>query len=297
VLTVRAHAKINLDLRIVSTRPDGHHELVTVFQSIALHDTLHFTPEDGQLRLSCGSPSVPTDRLNLVWRAAELLWAATGNPGPAPGVHVELVKDIPVQAGLGGGSADAAMTLIALRRLWRLDASDAVLREIASTLGADVAFFLVGGTARGTGRGERLESLPDLPPHRVLLALPGFGVSTAEAYQWYDAASPAPSGPPVAVEKPDDWREAFSVCRNELEPAIRARRPGIAELIGLMEAHRPALAMLSGSGSAVFGLFDGEDGFDAAGAALASAGFGIWKSATLGRTAYWNAAGVGGPQG
>jgi 4-diphosphocytidyl-2-C-methyl-D-erythritol kinase len=296
VLTVRAHAKINLDLRIVATRADGYHELETVFQSIALHDTLRFTPGEGPLQLSCTPPVVPADRSNLVFRAAETLWSAAGRQGEPSGVRVEVVKEIPVQAGLGGGSADAAMTLLALRRIWDIYVSDARLRQLAATLGADVAFFLLGGTARASGRGDLLHPIAELPFHLILLARPPFGVSTTEAYRWYDASSSAPDGEPAPSRARRGWDELFPRCRNDLEAPVRARHPAIGDLISTMEAHGSVLAMMAGSGSAVFGLFDEEAGFAAAARALQAAGVAIWKSATLGRAAYWQSARLGAPE-
>src|SRR4051812_12779542 len=120
-MRVRAFAKINLSLRVLGLRPDGYHELRTIFQSIALHDTLAIRAQRGPFRLTCDSPDCPPDATNLVWRAAERMWTAAGRKGEPRDISIELIKRIPVQAGLGGGSSDAAAALRTLGRLWRVD--------------------------------------------------------------------------------------------------------------------------------------------------------------------------------
>src|SRR5712691_10563891 len=140
VMRVRAFAKINLSLRVLGQRADGYHELQTIFQSIALHDTLTIRAARGPFRLTCDDPGCPSGGTNLIWRAAERLWAVSGRRGDARDVAIDLVKRIPRQAGLGGGSSDAAAALRALGRLWRVD--EARLRVTAAELGADVPFFL-----------------------------------------------------------------------------------------------------------------------------------------------------------
>ena len=129
---------------------------------------------------------MPLDRSNLVWRAAEALWRALRRTGPLRDVAIRLEKRIPLQAGLGGGSADAAATLMALARAWRVPVRPAQLTDVAATLGADVPFFLAGGTALGLGRGDEIYPLADLPRHWIVLLVPGFGVSSGDAYGWYD---------------------------------------------------------------------------------------------------------------
>jgi 4-diphosphocytidyl-2-C-methyl-D-erythritol kinase len=151
-LTTRAHGKVNLDLRVLGTRPDGFHELRTVFQAIELHDTLTSMARPGPFAVKCRMPGVPLDDSNLVWRAADGLWKALGRAGEPCDAVVTIDKTIPMQAGLGGGSADAAAALVALARLWG-GAPVTLLREVGSGIGADVAFFLSGGTALGLGLG------------------------------------------------------------------------------------------------------------------------------------------------
>jgi len=155
ILSMRAYAKINLGLEVISRRDDGFHELVTVLQTVSLFDEIAVAPADA-LTLRCDRKGMTGER-NLVWRAADLLQKESGT---AQGAVIDLIKTIPIVAGLGGGSSDAAATLRSLNALWKLDLDTPQLAELASQLGSDVPFFLQGGTQLGTGRGELLEPLP-----------------------------------------------------------------------------------------------------------------------------------------
>jgi 4-diphosphocytidyl-2-C-methyl-D-erythritol kinase len=254
-LTVRAHAKVNLDLRVLGVRSDGYHELRTVFQAIELHDTLVCTETPGPFTLKCRTPGVPLDASNLVWKAAAALWTALGRGGEIRDAVIQIDKKIPVEAGLGGGSADAAAALMALGRLWG-GAPITLLREVGATIGADVPFFLSGGTALGLGRGEEIYPLVDLPPHYVVIVRPPFGVSTAEAYGWYDEdRSDGVREIREFQQLPVPWPSRAAQMINDLEPPVIRRHQEIAVLkVQLREAGASAAAM-SGSGSAVFGLF------------------------------------------
>ncbi len=254
-LTVRAHAKVNLDLRVLGVRADGYHELRTVFQAIELHDTLVCSEQAGPFTLKCKSPGVPLDASNLVWKAAAALWRALGRAGDIRDAVIQIDKKIPVEAGLGGGSADAAAALTALARLWG-GAPITLLREVGATIGADVPFFLSGGTALGLGRGEEIYPLVDLPPHFVVIVRPPFGVSTAEAYSWYDQDREAGLRENREFQQlPVPWPSRAAQMINDLEPPVMRRHQEIGALkTALREAGATAAAM-SGSGSAVFGLF------------------------------------------
>ena len=254
-LTVRAHAKVNLDLRVLGVRADGYHELRTVFQAIELHDTLVCTEKPGPFTLKCRNPGVPLDASNLVWKAAAALWTALGRAGEIRDAEIQIDKKIPVEAGLGGGSADAAAALMGLARLWG-GAPLTLLREVGATIGADVPFFLSGGTALGLGRGEEIYPLVDLPPHYVVIVRPPFGVSTAEAYGWYDEDRTEGVRENREFQQlPVPWPSRAAQMINDLEPPVIRRHQEIAALkVQLREAGASAAAM-SGSGSAVFGLF------------------------------------------
>jgi len=246
---VQAFAKINLSLRVLGRRADGYHELRTIFQSIALFDTLTIRRVRGPLRLTCSDPALPLDERNLVWRAADAMWKASGRKGTPQGVAVDLEKRIPIAAGLGGGSSDAAAALRGLATLWRVDRTH--LPAIAAALGADVPYFLVGGTVLGVERGDLLYPLRDDPAMSVVLVIPDFGVSAAEAYAWLDADGVTrPARPAVP-------RSSFVLPEpgNDLEAPVARRHPEIARIVSALDRVGAAHAAMSGSGSAVFGLF------------------------------------------
>ncbi len=251
---VGAPAKINLDLRVLRRRADGFHEVATILQSIALHDTLSIAERRGPLTVRSVASAVPADRDNLVWTAAAALWRALGRTGDPAGAAVVIRKRIPAAAGLGGASSDAASALLALNRCWEPAASRPLLEEVAATVGSDVPFFLRGGTVRATGRGERLRRLPPPRPYWVVLAVPDFGVSTADAYRWWDRDGQKDvSG--ATVPTPSGWRRDPGRLRNDLEAPVARRHPEIRALAARLRAAGALHAALTGSGSVVFGLF------------------------------------------
>lgn len=289
-----ALAKINLHLAVRDRRADGYHELTTVFQSIALHDTVVVELHDGPFTLRCTDPAVPADDTNLVWRAAAALAEALGR-APLGGVRITLEKRVAVQAGLGGGSADAMATLRALGRAWDAPCDHGRLMAIGRTLGADVPFFVEGGTALGAGRGDELTPLVDLPAYTLVLVRPPFGVATGDAYRWVDesrvAAGAARAPSPVEwPASPDAWRHTLGGLRNDFEPVISGRFPAIGEITAALRDHGASLAVLSGSGSAVVGLF--EDSEAAAGALRVFDGrpaWRCWMTSTVARGVYRSA--------
>ena len=248
--SVRAPAKLNLDLRILGRRSDGYHELRTLFQSIALHDTLKFTRRPGRLTVRSRNSAVPRDDMNLVWDAARMLWDSLGRPGDPQGLAVAITKRIPMAAGLGGGSSDAASALRALCALWDVSPSVPRLQELGASLGADVPYFLTGGLSLGTGRGVRVRRLVDLDRYWVVLAIPSFGVATASAYAWFDRA-----GLGSMVRLPRGWRGRLSGLCNELQPPVVARYPDIGVMVERLRATGATLAGMTGSGSSVFALY------------------------------------------
>ena len=238
-------------------RPDGYHELRTVFQSIELHDTVVCWAKRGAFTVRCKTPGVPLDETNLVWRAAAALWQALGKTGEPRDTGMAITKAIPLQAGLGGGSADAAAALQVLARLWG-GAPLPMLRDLAAGIGADVPFFLSGGTALGLGRGEEIYPLVDLPVHWVVIARPPYGVSTAEAYSWYDEDRAAGIRESRELQiLPVPWPTRAAQMINDLEPPVVRRHPEIAGLKTVLREAGAVAAAMSGSGSAVFGLFRG----------------------------------------
>src|SRR5262245_33828925 len=285
---VRAHAKINLDLRVLGTRPDGFHELRTVFQALALHDTIECLPREGPFAIECDAAGVPLDRANLVWRAADALWRALRRDGPVRDVLVRIQKRIPLQGGLGGGSTDAAATLLGLARAWRVPVRPNQLVDVAATLGADVAFFLSGGTALGLGRGDEIYPLADLPQHWIVLLVPGFGVSSPDAYEWYDAERDLARGATVreAQHVPGPWPSRAAQMVNDLEAPVARHYPEIDQMKVALRRAGALAASMSGSGSTVFGLFQKRREAVHAVEHLSGAGWRVLLTESVGRGEY-----------
>jgi 4-diphosphocytidyl-2-C-methyl-D-erythritol kinase len=271
-ITVKAFAKINLSLRINAKRADGFHEVQTILQAIDLADRLTCEPKRGPFRIVCSMPRVPADRTNLVWRAAQRLWDAAGRDGEPRDAVVTLDKRIPMQAGLGGGSSDAAAALLALRQVWKLRVADEELFAIAARLGSDVPYFFIGGTALGLGRGEEVYPLADLPRWWVVLVVPPFGIATADAYEWLDHLRARTSVGPETRYLPDTWLGKVVPLVNDLERPVAERHPVIGKLIQRLTKLGAVLAAMSGSGSTVFGIFTTAAAADAAVRALRKTG-------------------------
>src|SRR5207248_6934849 len=184
-VTARSFAKINLGLRIGTARPDGFHELRTVYQTIALHDTIHVQVVRGSgIEIRCADPRVPKDGTNTCYKVVELAMATLRSKGR---VVIEIEKRLPVQGGLGGASSNAVATLVALERALKKSLSAADKLRIAAEVGSDLPLFLIGGTVLGIGRGEEVCPLPDLPSIHCVLAAPEIGVSTPKAFADWDA--------------------------------------------------------------------------------------------------------------
>lgn len=256
VLSIEARAKINLGLEVIGKRPDGYHEIRSLMQSIALADRLDFSlAPPGRLTLRCPGSDLPVDEGNLVLRAARLLRDRTGADA---GARIVLRKRVPIGAGLGGGSSDAAATLAALNRLWRLRLSMAELEELGSELGADVPFCIRGGTQLAEGRGERLTRLPALPRLAVLIVFPSLPIPTASVYRDRRLAL-TPGGPLLRLPYCDmTTRRGVVDCitklRNDLEPVVVMRHPRVGRIKREIGALVPAVVRVSGSGSSLFVL-------------------------------------------
>lgn len=274
---VEATAKVNLGLHVLARRADGYHAVETVMWPIGWADALTAAPADG-LALTCSDPALPTDGANLVVRAAEALavWA-----GVTPAARLHLDKRVPYGAGLGGGSSDAAAALHLLARLWALDVPAPAMHALAAALGSDVPFFLDGVPALATGRGERLAPLatPDGAPYRLPFALavvvPPVHVPTAGAYR---LVTPRADGRPdlaalVATLDPDRWRRELV---NDFQEPVEATYPAVGEARRALEDAGAHYAALSGSGSAVVGVFDTLAEARAAADEAAAGGARVW---------------------
>jgi 4-diphosphocytidyl-2-C-methyl-D-erythritol kinase len=283
-VVVRAHAKINLCLRLLGKRQDGYHELQTIVQSIDLHDTLSFEPGGRGFRLQVeGDADLPAGEDNLVCRAARRI---LGDPRSA-GVRARLVKRIPTGAGLGGGSSDAAATLLGLDRLLRLGLPEARLLEDATALGSDVPFFLAGGTALLRGRGTEVEPIPEGPPASVVILSPGVPLSTAAVYaQVQEPLTLAPKidSMPGFGRIPVDLK-SWVRAGNDLEPHATRLCAVIPAMKGVLLANGATAAAMSGSGSAVFGIFDDPEVADRAAREAVLRGYRAWTTRTLPRRA------------
>ena len=312
-IELRSFAKINLGLSVLGRRADGYHDIHTTFQAIDLADEI-LLEEDTELSLHVEGPhGVPADETNLALRAARALAERV----PGRGARITLTKKIPPGAGLGGGSSNAAVTLLGLDRLWEAQTDPGVIFAMASRLGADVPFFLYGGACLGVGKGDELLPLPDQPEWTVLVVWPGVGLSTKAIYDELplaltrprilssmkgflpippDRSGEDPAIPGVAglgsVGPPQGGAitlrgQLVPPCvSNDLEEAAFSKLPRLRKLKHrLLDAGAIAAAM-SGSGSSVFGLFPPSRGIDKLASALGGGGTLVFVCRTLSRDAY-----------
>jgi 4-diphosphocytidyl-2-C-methyl-D-erythritol kinase len=267
-LTIRAYAKINLGLHIIDKRDDDYHNLETIFYPVDIFDEIELKPYKGDVVISCDHPDVPTDSTNLCARAANSLRAHLKH---SEGLHITIRKNIPVGGGLGGGSSDAAAVLLALRELWNADVSDDELIRLASGIGADVAYFLRPTAAFATGRGDELEYFDFTLPYWVVVVYPYLQVSTAWAYKNFQLRMELRGNLQNLVEQhPYDLSLWKAEMENDFEDVVFAAYPEIADMKEALFRGGAGYALLSGSGSSVFGLFESQiDAEDTADALLA----------------------------
>ncbi len=316
-LTLRSFAKVNLGLRIGPARPDGFHALATVYHTLDAHDLLTLEVKHGTgLRLSCNDRRVPLDGRNTVHKM--LTRALAGRPGIGVRVHID--KRLPIQGGLGAGSSNAATALagldLELARLgWAAPLGEADRLRIAAEVGSDVPLFVLGGAVLGTGRGEAVEALPDGLERPVVVALPNTGVSTPAAFKAWDCGQPltpeAQAGrleeflhavrsawngqPSSGVASPRESNRAESdplsqlvqagLCTNDFESVVFPQNPILGQLKEALALPAGAYASLSGSGSAVFGVYPDDAGAREAEAGLAKLGVRRLRTKLLSRSA------------
>ena len=255
-LHVQAHAKINLYLNVVGKRPDGYHEIETIFHSIGLHDDVVLRKRgDRQITVRCDHPQVPCDERNLAYRAAKLL---LDNTPDLSGVEITILKRIPVAAGLGGGSADAAAVLCGMNTLCDLGLMQSDLMQLGVQLGADVPFCILGGAALGRGIGEILTPLPPLEEAWLLLANPGVEIPTAWVYQQINLSLTPPEKNVTILTRclrSGEFFSSVSHLYNGLEIPVLAKYPVVAEIKAkLAKCPGSCGVLMSGSGATVFAL-------------------------------------------
>lgn len=283
-LVARAYAKINLGLEVLGRRPDGYHELRTILQTVDLHDEIRFSPLEEGIQISTSDPSIPDDDTNLACVAARRLAECIERP---PGVLIGLEKRIPAGMGLGGGSADAAVTLIALNRMWNAGIQPQALHEMAARIGMDVPFFLYGGTALAVGRGDEVYPLALDAELAIVLILPDFSISTAEAY----------GNLRLTKSKADlklqhfAWgspfvRDGLGELVNDLETATGSHSNSIQEYKRLLLELGASSSMMSGSGAAVYGIFRDDDAAQRASDSLNREGIRALASRTIAGKTY-----------
>ena len=259
-LRVQAHAKVNLYLDVIGKRPDGYHEIETIFHSIGLHDDIYLRKRtDRQITVHCEHPHVPSDPRNLAYQAAKML---LDDKPELSGADIRIQKRIPVAAGLGGGSADAAAVLCGMNTLFDLGLTQTDLMQFGGRLGADVSFCILGGAALGRGIGEILTPLPSLDETWILLANPGFAVSTAWVYQQVNLSLTRPQKNVTIMLRCLQNGDFFDVARhlyNGLEVPVLSKYPVIAKIKTKLNKYPGSCGVLmSGSGATVFAFMQSE---------------------------------------
>ena len=268
---VRAPGKINVFLRVGDVQNDGYHDVATAYQAVSLYEDVRAWPDD-EFSVSFSGPidtsALPTDASNLALRAAKLLARTVGVPG---GVHLEIEKHVPIAGGMGGGSADAAATLVACDAMWGTALGKEELHALAAKLGADVPFALTGGTAIGTGRGDRLSPALATGSFHWVLAVAEFGLSTPAVYLELDrrreetmrlasaGVAPVVDASVLQALRAGDAHRLAAALHNDLQEAALGLAPGLGGILELGEAHGALAGIVSGSGPTVAFLADDAD--------------------------------------
>lgn len=260
---VYAPAKINLILRVLDRRTDGYHNLWSLMQTVGVEDELyvHLTPRSSGIRLSCDDPLLPTDGRNLIVRAADVVLERAGL---SVGLDIRVVKRIPISAGLGGGSSDAAATIVALNQLLGLKWSGALMATIGQVLGSDVPFFFFSPAAQVRGRGEEVSPVIVSGERWIVLLNPGFPIETRWAYDRLSSTRPfiAPLADSIIslMQQPRvSWDDVVPLMENDFEHALSSTHPVLSAMKQSLLNEGAEAAMLSGSGATVFGVFRGEE--------------------------------------
>ena len=254
-ISIKAAAKVNLMLDLTAVLENGYHSIYTVMQSIGLFDTITVeTTDSDKITLSCSDESMPTDNKNTTWKAAEFFFEHIGSE--TKGVNIHIDKNIPSQAGMAGGSADAAAVIVALDKLFNTNLREEELLSIGEKVGADVPFCILGGTRLCLNKGEVMAKLPDFNPCYMVIVKPDQGVSTKEAYSNYDSAQ--------WIRHPDNEGFLFAATTKDFDTMCKKAANVFEQVVevndrvkikSVMRNHNAKLAMMTGSGAAVFGVF------------------------------------------
>ena len=251
-----AYAKLNLTLDVLGKREDGYHDIKSVMQGISLRDDIEIDIGTGKpWRILCDKDHIPTDETNLAWKAAKVFCDATGKD--PDGIEIRITKRIPVQAGLGGGSADAAAVLRALNRYYDMPLSLPALAELGAQVGSDVPFCVLCGTAMVEGRGERIRRLPDIPDCIFVVCKPEVSISTPELYQKLDSRTIGKRPEQQAMESAllaGDLEKVVTNVYNVFDPVVTEEHLELNYIKSIMNAYGAVGMQMTGSGSAVFGI-------------------------------------------
>jgi len=258
-IEVPSFAKINLGLYIKEKREDGFHSIESIFQTISLKDLLHFKLGGDKIEISSDNPNLPVGPTNLIYKAANM-FKEKGNAGL--GIKIKVEKNIPIGAGLGGGSSNAAVTLLTLNSLLKHPKNTHELTECAKKLGSDVPFFLKGGTALVKGRGEKIQWVKDIPTFTIVLALPLFSISTKDAYNWWDKEEKQTLTKTnlslILHDMQEGKREIFCELENSFCGLVLKKYPQVKNIMRELRKLKPINVLLSGSGPAIFAVFGSE---------------------------------------
>ncbi|HEX8920873.1 MAG TPA: 4-(cytidine 5'-diphospho)-2-C-methyl-D-erythritol kinase [Pyrinomonadaceae bacterium] len=293
--TLPSFAKINWLLRVMGRRTDGFHELRTIFQTVTLYDELSFASrDDGKLQLTSDSKDIPVDDSNLILRAGLVL---RNQHRIESGASIHLKKVIPVEGGLGGGSSNAAVALLGLAHLWKVETDKRELTQLAASLGADVPFFLTGGTALGRGLGTEVSPVKEVSAEHLLIVKPEAKVSTVAAYKALNspALTKADSAIILSISRADEqFTDSYPIAlHNDFEPVVFQLKPEIGRVRDALLRAGAQSALLAGSGSSVFGVFDNSVAQGRAIEMLETEGeWRIFPCATLSRARYRAALGA-----
>lgn len=255
-MKIKAYAKINLMLDILGTLPNGYHNLWMIMQSVSLYDTVTVEKNDsGEITLSCSKVGIPLDEKNIAHKAAKAFFEYTGIKNC--GIHIHIEKKIPSEAGLAGGSADGAAVIKALNEIFSAGLNDRQMCRIGKKIGADVPFCIMGGTCLAQNIGEVLSPLPDIPEYYFVLAKPQMGVSTKEAFSLVDTAGyiKRPKKDEMLISAAnEDFENMLKLAANVFEQVIEV--PERVEIKKIMRENNAKLALMSGSGPTVYGVFE-----------------------------------------